>query len=101
MRAISPVIPEANEPEKVIAENHDVYLPLPCIRREDGTVLTRWLLSDDERKQVSEQGYLYLAIITDGGKIQPVKLTVEIPDEFQNFQPLDQDWPSVIGGSNE
>ncbi len=98
MRAVSPIIPEGDEPESVYAENHPVYQPLPCVRRDDGVILTRWLLSGDECRQIMEQGYLYLAVITDGGKIQPMKLTVDVPEEFQGYQVLNEEWPTEIGG---
>lgn len=98
MRAISPVIPQADEAESVFAENSPVYQPLPSIKREDGVVLTRWLLSEDELKLVAEQGYLYVALITKDGTIQPLKLTATVPEEFENYRPLDEEWPSEING---
>lgn len=96
MRAVSPVIPQADESEAVFAEDSLVYQPLPSIKRDDGVVLTRWLLTEDERRQVAEQGYLYVALITRDGTIQPLKLSVEIPVEFENYQPLDEEWPTEI-----
>lgn len=98
MRAVSPVIPQADENEAVFAEDSFVYQPLPSIKRDDGVVLTRWLLSDDERKQVAEQGYLYVALITRDGTIQPLKLSTVIPSEFENYQPLDEEWPTEVSG---
>lgn len=99
MKAVSPVIPEANESEKVFAQDHPVYLPLPTISVNDGeVVLTRWLLSEDERRLVAQQGYLYLAIITNQQKIQPVKLTAAVPEEFENYRPVVEDWPTEING---
>lgn len=98
MRAVSPVIPEANERERTYAEDHSVYLPLPSLKREDGVVLTRWLLTQEELELVLRQGYLYLAVITDGKSIQPMKLTVTIPEEFKNYQPVDDEWPTEVNG---
>jgi len=99
MRAVSPVIPEADEPEQVYAEDHTVYLPLPTISVNDGeVVLTRWLLSSEERELVAKQGFFYLAIITNQRKIQPVKLTAVVPEEFQNYQPVDEEWPTEVDG---
>lgn len=98
MRAISPVIPQANESEVVVAENHPEYQPLPSLQRQDGVVLTRWLLSDEEREIVSKQGYLYVALITANGKIQPLKLTATVPEEFENYQQVEDDWPTEING---
>ena len=96
MRAVSPVIPEGNDPEQVIAENHPVYVPLPTLRREDGIVLTRWILDAEEIEMVTKQGYLYVSLITGNGKIQPLKLTTAVPSEFENFEPVDEEWPTEI-----
>ena len=98
MRAVSPVIPQADEKESVFAEESPVYQPLPSIRREDNLVLTRWLLSPDECRQVAEQGYLYVALITLDGVIQPLKLTAVIPEEFENYKPANEEWPTEING---
>ena len=98
MRAVSPVIPEGDDPEQVIAEDHPVYVPLPALRREDGIVLTRWRLDAEEVEMVTKQGYLYVALITSGGQIQPLKLTATIPSEFENFKPVDDEWPAEIDG---
>jgi len=97
MRAVSPVIPQADEDEKVYAENHPVYVPLPTIKRDDGVVLTRWLLSEEEKQLVARRGYFYLAVITNNKPLQPLKLTADVPPEFQ-YQPLDQEWPTEIDG---
>lgn len=98
MRAVSPVIPEANEPERVFAENHPEYQPLPSIRREDGVILTRWILSAEEMEAVSRQGFIYLAVIVGDKGLQPVKLTAEVPEEFQNYKLVDEEWPDEING---
>lgn len=98
MRAVSPVIPEADESERVYAEGHPVYLPLPSLKREDGVVLTRWLFTKEELETVVRQGYIYLAVITDGKSIQPMKLTAVIPEEFENYQHIDEEWPTEING---
>lgn len=98
MRAVSPVIPEADETESVFAKDSMIYQPLPSIKREDGIVLTRWLLSEDERKTVAEQGYLYVALITKDGLIQPLKLTASVPEEFEDYHPVSNEWPTEING---
>lgn len=95
MRAVSPVIPEANEAEKVYAEDQSAYQPLPTIKRADGIILTRWLLSEEERRQVAEQGYFYLAVITNNEPLQPLKLTAVVPPEFE-YQPMNEEWPTEI-----
>jgi hypothetical protein len=96
MHAVSPVIPDGDDPEQVIAENHPVYMPLPALRREDGIVLTRWRLDAADLEMVIKQGYLYVSLITSDGKIQPLKLTAAVPPEFENFTPVDDEWATEI-----
>jgi|SRR6185436_18237944 len=96
MHAVSPVIPEGDDPEAIIAEDHPIYMPLPSLRRDDGVVLTRWRLDAAEIETVTRQGYLYVSLITSDGKIQPLKLTASVPPEFENFTPIVDEWPTEI-----
>lgn len=100
MYPVSPVVPIADNDEIVIAENQSQYLPLPSIRTDDGTVLTRWKLTDEERTKVAEQGYIYLEILTfnqplSPGVIQPMRLGADVPDSFE-LKPLKDEWPETL-----
>lgn len=97
MRAVSPVIPGVDADEVIYAENQEEYNPLPAVRGDDvavrerlakhqplpairvegpvGAILTRWELDEDEKRQISEQGYIYLAIMTFNELLQPVLLS--------------------------
>lgn len=79
MKPVSPVIPNENHKEVIIAEHQDEYQNLPSIRLDDGSILTRWVLTDEEKKIVSETGDVYLLMQTFGQPVTPVLLFVEKP----------------------
>ena len=54
------------------AENQPEYLPLPAHKKPDGTVISCWELSPEERKRVAETGVIYLAVLTFGRPLQPL-----------------------------
>jgi len=80
MIPVSPVIPSRPSlPERVIAEHQKEYLPLPAIVGRDGQILTRWMLTPEEKKLFLETGCIYLIQWTGGGAVQPMWLQVETP----------------------
>lgn len=95
----SPVIPSREAVECEIAKNQSEYLTLPSLRTPDGEVLSRWLLTEEERRLLLEQGYLYITIKTFGHKLQPIRPTVELPPEFgEAGEPANQDWDDTLEG---
>lgn len=99
MHPVSPVVPQADGDERIIAEHQPEYLSLPCLRAPDGTILTRWILSEEEKRQVVEQGYLYVAVLGFNqvlmpGQIQPLLITPYVPDGFA-LRPLEE-WAEEI-----
>jgi hypothetical protein len=84
MKAVSPVVPGKELKEIIIAENQDQYENLPAVICEGGVVLTRWELSEEEKKFVAEHGYIHLWIWTFGKPLQPLLLTVDPPDFDEN-----------------
>ena len=80
MVPISPVIDGVVE--VVFAKDQPEYNPLPAIVSAGGCVTTRWRLSLRERLSVLAFGDLYLQISTFGKPLQPVKLTVSVPDSY-------------------
>lgn len=79
MNPVSPVIPGVNLPETIYAKDQPEYRPLPVLRQEDGTVLSRWHLTWLERLTVLFKGDVYLWTITFNNPLQPVMLQVEKP----------------------
>jgi hypothetical protein len=86
MSPVSPVIPETNLEEVVYAKDQPEYQPLPSIRAADGTILTRWSLTEEEKQQVLSQGYVYLLVMTFNQPLQPLLLTTELPDGFVSHE---------------
>lgn len=82
MQPLSPVVPSAANDEVVYAKDQPEYQPLPCLRMQDGTILTRWSLDEDEKRRVLEQGYVYLAVSTFNQPLQPLLMTVDPPEWF-------------------
>jgi hypothetical protein len=80
MKPVSPVIPTADLPETVIAENQPEYENLPAIQCGKGIILTRWKLTDEEIEIVKETGDIYLFMWTFGKPVMPIALQVEKPE---------------------
>lgn len=59
----------------VIAEHQDEFRDLPSIRTPNGQVITRWTLSDDERKQILLGEDIYITLLSHGS-INPLFATV-------------------------
>ena len=78
MHPVSPVIPDENHNEIIVAEHQDEYENLPSIPIENG-ILTRWKLSDEEKAIVAETGDVYLFMLTFGKPVTPIMLTVDKP----------------------
>ena len=66
----------------VYAENQDPYLPLPAFYDEgaNGRVVTCWSLSFWERLHLLLTGRVWLAMLTFGHPLQPVRLTTKLID---------------------
>lgn len=80
----SPVIPGLEEAEYKIAENQPEYNPLPALfRGHQGIVLTRWVMSEEERAIFLEKGEIFLQVLTFGNPLQPVSLSVESPAVYR------------------
>jgi len=78
MRPVSPVIPNENHPEVIVAEHQDEYQNLPSIPLKDG-ILTRWELTEEERKLVAETGNIWLEMLTFGRPVTPIMMYAEQP----------------------
>lgn len=80
MTPISPVLsPEFADLEVIYAKGQKEYTPLPVIKNSAGVVLSRWRLTDEERKAVAEGADVLLSIHTFNQPLQPLQpLRVEI-----------------------
>lgn len=93
MRPVSPVIPGVLMDEVVYAADQPEYQPLPAFKCVNGKILTRWELTDEEKRLIAEQGYIYLAVNTFNEPLQPVFLSATPPDSIDYV-----DWNAVPEG---
>ena len=67
----------------VFAKEQPEYIPLPAMRIPDdpqGLIITKWELSPDELKRVQKTGTIHLSVLTFNQPLQPVLLTVDLPE---------------------
>ncbi len=104
MQAISPVLAEEFQSREVIfAKDQPQYLPLPVHKTPDGVILSRWHLSDEERKAVIAGADIWLYVWTFNQPLQPIRMEVaeaerSAVDVAQYMQLLE---PSNEGGLEE
>lgn len=81
MSPVTPIVPGHDLPVTTFAKDQPGYNPLPAFRAEgrEGAVITRWRLSDEERKFIADGGDIWLTQLTFNNPLQPVKLTAECP----------------------
>lgn len=68
------LVPEGSR-AVVIAEHQEEYRDLPSVRTPDGQVITRWSLTDAERKAIFYGEDIYITILS-AGPINPLFATV-------------------------
>jgi hypothetical protein len=86
MRPVSPVLPGYDVAEVVFAKDQPEYMQLPAVRVEspEAPVLTRWELSDEDRKKIAAGADIYLWVTTFGRALQPVALQVATASEIMD-----------------
>jgi hypothetical protein len=71
MDSVSPVIPGNEEHEVTYAKDQSGYRPLTVLRTEK-CVMSRWRLTDEERKHIADGGDLFICQLNFGGLLQPI-----------------------------
>jgi hypothetical protein len=79
MEPVSPVVPGTEQFEVTYAKDQPEYIPLPVLRT-NGALLTRWRLTDEERKHIAEGGDLFVCVLHFGGALQPLKPIADTPE---------------------
>ena len=79
MKAASPVLPAAGDCEVTYAKDQPEYSPLPVFRTEKA-VLSRWTLTEEERRHIASGGDLFICMINFGGPLLPILPIAEDPD---------------------
>ncbi len=71
--------------EVIYAKDQPEYNPLPAERWKDGTVVSKWKFSWKERLNILFNGSIYLSILTFNNALQPVRLSIDRPEEIRGF----------------
>jgi len=74
-----PVIEGRQAEEVVFAKDQPQYNPLRCLISSDSTqnVMSRWHLTEDQRKSIYHEGAdIYLTLTTFGGPLQPIRIAI-------------------------
>ena len=82
---VDPVLVPHGSRAVVIAEHQAEYQNLPSIRTPDGQVITRWTLSDAERKAILLGEDVFITLISHG-PISPLFATVGPCDWKRTFE---------------
>jgi hypothetical protein len=80
MKAISPVLPSSGPVEVTFAKDQPEYSPLPVFQTEK-TVISRWKLSEAERRHIAAGGDLFIAMMNFGGPLLPILPIAADPDQ--------------------
>jgi hypothetical protein len=72
---VDPRLVPAGSRAVVIAEHQEEYRDLPSVRTPNGYVITRWSLTDAERRRVLEGEDLYVTLLSHGA-INPLFCTI-------------------------
>ncbi len=72
---IDPALVPAGSRAIVIAENQDQYRDLPSVRTPGGQVITRWALTDTERRAIFHGEDIFVTILSRGS-VNPLFVTV-------------------------
>ena len=80
MKIASPVVPNEEHEERIIAKDQPQYLPLPVIEIGNGVMIARWTLSEEEKRIVMQTGDIYIRMHTFNNPVMPHSLFVEKPN---------------------
>jgi hypothetical protein len=70
------------------ATDQDEYLPLVGLQSHygDGEVLSRWPLTESQRRAIADGADIYLSLLTFHGPVQPVKMGIGINPDADYFR---------------
>jgi hypothetical protein len=78
-----PVVAGRESEEVIFAKDQPEYVPLRTLPYEtypgsgDYRVMSRWTLTEEQRKAVADGADIYLTLLTFGRPLQPVLMAVE------------------------
>ena len=87
MTPVSPVMPGSEPIEVVLGKDQPQYAPLPAVYLDSTArpMITRWRLSDEERRAVADGADIVLQQLTFQQPFQPVNLQIVHPHECPLF----------------
>jgi hypothetical protein len=73
-----PVVDGLENQETVYAANQPEYIPLRTLRANGphGAVISRWTLTDEQRKAVTEGADIFLELSTFNQPLQPIRMAI-------------------------
>jgi hypothetical protein len=82
MKPVSPVMPGSESIEIVLGKDQPEYDDLPAVYVDSDTrpMITRWRVTDEERRAVANGADIVLQQLTFKQLFQPVNLQVVMPD---------------------
>jgi hypothetical protein len=85
---VIPIDPMIEDLELVVyAKDQPEYLPLPCRRGVEGTVVTCWKLSLGERLRIFLRGTVYITLLTFNRPLQPILCSLDKPETLRPDAP--------------
>jgi hypothetical protein len=83
-----PVVEGMECEEVVYAKNQPEYIPLRTLKSQSGIVLSRWTLTEEQRKEIASGADIYLELHTFNNPLQPIRMAI-------SDGKLDNDWVRV------
>lgn len=76
--ADKPVVAGLEKHERVFAKDQPEYIPLRTLvaNRQEGTVMSRWTFTDEQRKAIAEGADIYLQLSTFNRPLQPIRIVI-------------------------
>lgn len=66
----------------VFGKGQEEYRELPALRTPDGTVITFWKFTPEEKERIRDLDGIYLQQLTFNGALQPVLMMLELGDDI-------------------
>jgi len=95
------IVPKLDHAEVTVAEGSEHYKPLRAIvsRRQDGSVLSRWTFTPEQRQRIANGADLFLEMITGHRYINPFKVQIGVDEDWDIAQLAHEyGYPVIAGG---
>lgn len=79
MKPVSPVIDGLQEQEILIAKDQPEYGTLPALKADEGYILSRWEVTDEDLANITKTRSVYLYLDVGEGPVPPMSLETAHP----------------------